>query len=145
MYEGLYSNEILRGVLDHFKIEEGLIGDEITIIDLKTTDRPIREFNKQVELLRYDLQASFYIDIIKRIYPECEVKFKWLVYSFTDEKTAIFSLSNNLYNKGVYGDIKPWKKELGYIELINIYQESINKGYNDFDIDYNKNNGYYEL
>jgi len=127
-------NVACKGLLDYLCLENELI------IDLKRTTVPLKEFVFVAKKFRYALQASFYCDLVHKKYgimPD----FSWLVYSSVDDRIALFNSNDNDLDVGRYGNT--YTK--GYMEAIDIYTHCTENKYPDWDIDYHRNSGVYDL
>jgi len=135
-----HGEESLKGIIDHFVINEE--SKTISIVDLKCTDMGIMEFKSIVDKLRYDLQAAFYVYMVKQMYntfdSQYDVDFYWLVYSKKEERTVVYKASDEILERGRNGD--KWKK--GFMDLIRNYQLSHINNYPDFNYDYNSTKGF---
>ena len=123
-----------KGLLDYFCLENELI------VDLKRTEVTIKEFVFIAKKFRYALQASFYCDLVYKKYGIMP-NFNWLVYSSADDKIALFTSNENDLDVGRYGNT--YTK--GYMEAIDIYTYCVTHKYPDWDIDYHRNSGVYDL
>ncbi len=123
-----------KGLLDHFSL-----ADE-AIIDVKRTVMPLKEFSYEARKYGYALQAAFYSDLVTKIYGIIP-SFGWLVYSDYDQKVAFFKSDESDLEVGRYG--KDWVK--GYKEAIDIYQYCTENNLPDWDMEYYKSSGIYNL
>jgi len=110
---------IYKGMLDFCVFDDE--NHHITIIDVKTLWKHSNMFPKQLEWLRYDLQAVGYIELVKKLFPHYTVSYEFIVES-TDAKLTspiIYELSEQTIFEGKYGNIE--RNKVGFEELITRY------------------------
>ena len=101
-------------------------------LDIKTTREPILLFNTVVKSRRYDMQASFYYDALKRNLDKLSILLRkdvtdYIVstFAFVVESTTlpgtplIFPISEDILNCGRYGNGVYMQ---GYTQALNIYK-----------------------
>lgn len=123
-----------KGLLDYFSLP-----DE-AIIDVKRTAMPLKEFSYEARKYGYALQGAFYSDLVTNLY-DFIPSYGWLVYSDYDKKVAFFKSDESDLDVGRYG--KDWVK--GYKEAIDIYQYCTENNLPDWDMEYYKSSGIYNL
>ena len=110
---------LYKGMLDFCVFDDE--NHHITIIDVKTLWKHSNMFPKQLEWLRYDLQAVGYIELVRKLFPTYTVSYRFIVES-TDAKLTspvIYELSEQTLYEGKYGNIERFK--VGFEELISRY------------------------
>lgn len=120
-----------------------LIDEEHKIIypfDVKTTIEPMANFEKSVRTFRYDIQAAWYTEALRRCYPEYQIMpFGFVVVSKIERVTVpqilyltVEDMEVAMYGRSpiIYENVEIRSRVPGIIDLLNIYDIYQEKGTN---------------
>ena len=130
-------NDILcKGLIDIMIIDKEK--KEIELYDLKTTSDYPLDFIKSYFKYRYDIQGSFYHELVKLNYPNYTIKFfRFIVVSFDKRGVPyMFEMTPNELFGARNGRIKFERYYKGYRELLEDYKLHQSTGNWDYIADY---------
>jgi len=119
---GIIDDAECKGLIDILDIDKE--NKEITIYDLKTMSEHALDFPRSYYKYRYDIQGSFYQELVRQNYPDYKINnFKFVVVSLTKNGPPyIYEMSEEEVHGARNGRMKFDRYFKGYRELIKDYK-----------------------
>lgn len=129
----IYNNTKVKILLDVMIINKKL--KKIFLIDIKTLQDRVITFKNSFKMFLYNVQAVFYTEVVKTLYPDYIVHpLEFIAASYNDNlPVQKFTLTEELYNKTLYGDTTKEYKYMGILQAMDNINTHIKL--NEFELD----------